>query len=76
MLDRHSGARIDRTLRRGDRGEDVRTLQDALNRNGERVELDSNYGSGTVAAVQEFQRRRNLNADGSAGPQTLRALGL
>ena len=72
----YSGARIDRTLRRGDRGEDVRTLQDALNRNGARVELDSNYGSGTVAAVQEFQRRRNLNADGSAGPQTLRALGL
>ena len=68
--------RIDRTLRRGDRGEDVRTLQDALNRNGARIEPDSNYGSGTVDAVQAFQRNRGLNADGSAGPQTLRALGL
>ncbi len=71
-----SAYRIDRTLRRGDRGEDVRTLQDALNRNGARVEVDSNYGSGTVAAVEDFQRRRGLGADGSAGPQTLRALGL
>ncbi len=70
------GYRIDRTLRRGDRGEDVRTLQEALNRNGARVDVDSNYGSGTVDAVQAFQRNRGLGADGSAGPQTLRALGL
>jgi peptidoglycan hydrolase-like protein with peptidoglycan-binding domain len=71
-----SGYQINQTLRRGDRGEDVRALQEALNRNGARLQIDSNYGSGTVAAVEDFQRRRGLNVDGSAGPITLRALGL
>ena len=67
---------ISRTLRRGDSGNEVLLLQDALNRAGARLTVDSNYGRGTVSAVENFQRSKGLNADGVAGPATLQALGI
>ena len=67
---------ITRTLRRGDMGEDVRLLQETLNKLGARIEVDGNYGRGTLAAVSDFQRNKGLDTDGVAGPRTLRALGV
>lgn len=67
---------ITETLRRGDQGEKVKRLQEALNRNGAAVTIDSNYGRGTKTAVEAFQKAKGLDADGVAGPATLRALGL
>jgi Putative peptidoglycan binding domain len=67
---------ITRTLRRGDQGNDVMRLQEALNRSGSAITVDRNYGRGTRAAVESFQRARGLKVDGVAGPATLQALGL
>jgi Putative peptidoglycan binding domain len=65
-----------RKFRRGDSGDDVRRLQDALIRDGARLTADGTYGRGTRAAVADYQRRRNLKVDGVAGGDTLRALGV
>lgn len=53
------------TLRRGDTGEAVRTLQAALG-----VAVDGAFGPGTEAAVRAFQQRQGLGADGIVGPVT------
>lgn len=65
-----------RRLERGDNGEDVRKLQEALNKEGAGLTVDSNYGRGTVAAVTAYQQKKGLTADGVAGRTTLQALGL
>lgn len=66
-----------RTLRNGDEGEDVRTLQKAL------IELgydlgkwgaDGDFGDATERAVRAFQRDAGLEADGIAGRMTADAL--
>ena len=59
------------TLKPGDRGAAVRTLQRKL-----RIAVDGVYGSGTKRAVRRFQARRGLRADGIAGRATLAALGI
>ncbi|WP_315807480.1 N-acetylmuramidase family protein [Pseudomonas sp. C9-3] len=63
------------TLRYGDRGTDVHTLQQRLNvRAGARLTADGHYGAATEAAVRTFQQRVGLVADGIAGPKTQQAL--
>ena len=64
-----------KTLRKGDQGAEVVTLQQAL------VELgylngatDGNFGTGTETAVKNFQAANGLDADGIAGKLTLEAL--
>ena len=37
---------------------------------GERLNADGRYGAATAAAVQRFQRRNGLAADGSVGQAT------
>jgi peptidoglycan L-alanyl-D-glutamate endopeptidase CwlK len=65
------------TLRQGDSGEDVKTLQQSLGSAGfSPGSIDGIYGQGTVAAVIGFQRSEGLLPDGVAGPRTLSALGL
>jgi Transglycosylase-like domain/Putative peptidoglycan binding domain len=59
------------TLRKGDRGRAVRSLQRRL-----RISADGVFGSQTARAVRRFQRRKSLTADGIVGPMTRRALGL
>lgn len=59
------------TLRKGDRGRAVRSLQRRL-----RVSADGVFGSQTARAVRRYQRRKGLVADGIVGPMTRRALGL
>jgi hypothetical protein len=64
-----------RTLRRGDRGEDVRQLQELLRSAGfDPGGIDGNFGSATHDAVVSFQRSSGLEPDGAAGPLTTAAL--
>ena len=55
-----------RTLKLGDRGEDVARMQRALN-----IKADGDFGPGTEHAVMYFQRANGLTGDGIAGPATL-----
>ena len=64
-----------RTLRRGDRGEDVKVLQRALKRAGyDAGTIDGIFGSRTETAVRAFQRANGLTVDGIVGPRTWAAL--
>ena len=63
------------TLRRGDQGPDVVTLQQALTELGYlKGAADGNFGTGTMTAVKEFQQAEGLDADGIAGRLTQEAL--
>ncbi len=63
------------TLRRGDRGESVRELQELLDQAGFLTgRVDGNFGFGTQANVKSFQRAQGLGADGVVGPATWAAL--
>ncbi|MCS3748585.1 peptidoglycan hydrolase-like protein with peptidoglycan-binding domain [Xanthomonas arboricola] len=68
---------LDGVLRRGEQGEDVKHLQEALNRHGAQLPTNGNFGPQTEAAVRDFQRTQGLElVDGIAGPHTLKALGV
>lgn len=57
------------TLRRGARGELVKSVQARL-----KLDPDGVFGPRTEAAIREFQRERNLVPDGIVGPATWAAL--
>lgn len=61
-------------LRRGDRGEDVRALQELLTAAGWPTVADGLFGPDTEAKVRAFQGERGLSRDGVAGPATMEAL--
>jgi len=59
------------TLRRGDKGEAVKQLQQTLkNRGFFSNSVTGNYGTATEAAVKAFQKKYGLKQDGVAGPAT------
>ena len=62
----------DGTLRRGDKGEDVRAFQQLLIDQGYLAAggADGSFGSGTEKAVMQFQKDQGLTADGVIWPQT------
>lgn len=60
-----------RTIKIGDKGEDVKALQAKLN-----LIADGIFGQLTDEAVREFQKSRNLTVDGIVGDRTWTALGL
>jgi len=68
------------TIRQGDRGADVIHAQFLLNYIGQfypeipRPIMDSVFGATTTSAVQAFQRRFGLTADGIVGPATWRRM--
>ena len=65
----------DTTLRPGDSGSSVTSLQQALTQLGYEVgTADGNYGPATTAAVAAFQKAQGLTEDGIAGPTTLAAI--
>ncbi len=64
----------DRTLRLGDKGTDVKQLQQLLNMTGIKVKADGNFGPATKTAVQRFQRSARLSPSGTAGRGTITAL--
>jgi rare lipoprotein A (peptidoglycan hydrolase) len=64
-----------RTLKRGDAGSDVKTLQLLLGRRGfEVAESDGRFGADTQRQVRRFQRSQRRTADGRVGPATREAL--
>ncbi|HZD18636.1 MAG TPA: peptidoglycan-binding protein [Actinomycetota bacterium] len=61
------------SIRRGDRGEEVRDVQRRLLAAGTRIEpdeLEGTFGASTEAAVRVFQELRGLPADGIVGTDT------
>ncbi|MBQ8298788.1 MAG: spore cortex-lytic enzyme [Clostridia bacterium] len=70
--------KIEETLSRfGSNGSEVREIQTRLKNWGYYTgEIDGIYGSRTVAAVRQFQRKNGLTADGIAGDSTLAAMGI
>jgi len=73
-------AASDGPLKHGEKGEDIRHLQDTLNKLGYRdhqgraLKEDGGFGDRTKEALQAYQQAHGLKADGIAGPQTLEAL--
>ncbi len=62
------------TLRRSNKGNDVKWLQHQLNRNGFNLAIDGHFGWLTWRATRMYQRRNGLTPDGIVGPKTLSAL--
>jgi hypothetical protein len=59
------------TIQQGITGQAVKTLQDALNRNGfGPLTVDGVFGAKTVAAVKSYQSHHGLAVDGIVGPAT------
>ena len=64
-----------KTLRRGDRGQEVVSMQQALVALGYlKGASDGNFGTGTKTAVENFQKDNGLDVDGIAGAKTLEKL--
>lgn len=64
-------------LRQGASGGEVKELQRRLKEWGYYSgSVDGIYGKGTVAAVKAFQKKNGLKADGIAGIETYKALGM
>ena len=59
------------TLKKGSKGEDVKTLQKAL-----KITVDGDFGVKTETAVKAFQKSKGLTADGIVGNKTWAALGI
>jgi peptidoglycan hydrolase-like protein with peptidoglycan-binding domain len=76
------GGLNDALLLKGERGEGVKQLQEALNKAGIRdaqgkpLPTTGNFGDMTDAAVRKFQDQKGLEVDGKAGKDTLTALGI
>jgi len=65
----------DRTLKKGDHGDDVVTLQRVLAMKGYSVgPADGIFGRITKLAVKRFQKLKGLAVDGRVGPLTTHAL--
>ena len=63
-----------RIIKTGSRGDDVKEIQEALNRHGYCLAVDGIVGQRTEAAIVHFQRRMGLVPDGIVGPKTRAAL--
>ena len=63
-----------RSLRRGDQGQGVKALQQALRRRGHRISADGIFGAATENALRSFQSASNLPVTGSADARTLEEL--
>lgn len=65
------------TLSSANRGEDVKYLQNQLNKAlspSPNLQVDGNFGIRTYKAVQRFQVLKNLGVDGVVGPKTWEVL--
>lgn len=64
------------TLKNGSKGNDVKTLQTALNKVGNYgLTVDGIFGAKTEAAVRNYQTKKGLSVDGIVGTKTWEALG-
>lgn len=68
---------VDALSSMGSRGSEVTAIQEKLKERGLYTgNIDGIYGSGTKNAVIKFQKQQGISADGIAGPQTLKRLGI
>lgn len=65
-----TGSPDQNVLKLGMSGSEVRTLQNNLVKRGYMKSADGKFGSGTKAAVKQFQKNAGLHADGIAGQST------
>lgn len=73
----HAGQGVPTFSTMGSRGTEVTQIQNKLRTLGlYSGKADGIYGSATKNAVAKFQRQQGITADGIAGTQTLKALGL
>lgn len=63
-----------RNLALGMKGDDIRTLQELLNKAGDSILVDGSFGNRTHHAVKTFQSQKGLAVDGIVGPITSDAL--
>ncbi len=64
----------DETLRKGDSGRDVKTLQRTLNDAGYETDLDGEFGAHTQKRVRAFEGNEERRVDGRVTPSDARAL--
>jgi Putative peptidoglycan binding domain/D-alanyl-D-alanine carboxypeptidase len=76
MFGGQPGPQPELVLSMGDRGSEVRALQEKLNERGAGLVVDGEFGRNTQAAVMAFQAANGLEVDGLVGRETWRALGI
>lgn len=59
-----------KTIQYGSSGEDVKKLQEELNKYGYKLDVDGQFGSKTQSAVKDYQKKNNLAVDGIVGSNT------
>ena len=62
------------TVKYGDSGTNAKIVQQMLNRNGYKLDVDGIFGDNTLAAVNDFQKKYGLAVDGIVGQDTWQAL--
>jgi hypothetical protein len=62
------------TIKKGDKGNEVKLCQELLNDKGYSVSVDSDFGPSTDKQVRQFQKDNGLGADGVVGSKTWNAL--
>ena len=65
-----------KTLKKGCKGDEVKTLQKLLNKEGYNLVVDSDFGQKTHEALVAWQKAHGLVADGIVGAKTWAALGV
>jgi N-acetyl-anhydromuramyl-L-alanine amidase AmpD len=57
-------------LKKGSKGENVKTLQKKLNEFGYKLTEDGDFGTGTETTLKDFQKKNGLTTDGVCGKLT------
>ena len=61
-------------LKKGSKGEQVKTLQRLLNAFGNNLSVDGDFGSKTYTALRSYQKQNKLEVDGVCGSQSWKSL--
>ena len=61
-------------LRKGSKGEQVKTLQRLLNAFGSNLSVDGDFGSKTDSALKSYQKKNSLQVDGVCGEKSWNSL--
>lgn len=61
-------------LRKGNKGEQVKTLQRLLNAFGNKLTVDGDFGSKTYSVLKAYQQSKKLEADGICGAKSWESL--
>lgn len=65
---------LKKILKRGDRGGQVKLIQEWLSLHGQHVAIDQKFGPATQLAVKQFQVKSNLDASGIVDDETFQFL--